>query len=72
MKSKLPKDTLFFFFLNCGLNLTPTNQSTLVDIHIDKMRSTRIQKKRGNIAHRHDIFLLKNSLVILSCNNFAD
>lgn len=45
MKSKLPKDTLFFFFLNCGLNLTPTNQSTLVDIHIDKMRSTRIQKK---------------------------
>lgn len=46
MKSKLPKDTFyFFFFFYCGLNLTPTNQSTLVDIHIDKMRSTRIQKE---------------------------
>lgn len=59
MKSKLPKDTLFFFFLNCGLNLTPTNQSTLVDIHIDKMRSTRIQKKNEATLLTGMIFFLK-------------
>lgn len=71
MKSKLPKDTFFFFF-----KLWPEFDSykpVYFGRHSywqnEKHKNT--EKKWGNIAHRHDIFL-KNSLVILSCNNFAD